>query len=146
MNARAKRFLLRFLAGEAVAMVGLAIIRFTFPAAPAVVTVLGVVLTFVGAEVATFTVYACVSRLRMESLRGVFALFGVVGWLFFPYVFYSVGLVVGMGPDFSPVGAAPGLDTYDVLGILLWIAGGSVLFAWPASLLLAVVHRKHLGA
>lgn len=127
-------------------MLGLAIIYFTFPTAPAVVTVLGVVLSFLGAEVATFTVYACVSRLQRESLRGVFALFGVVGWLFFPYVFYEVGLVVGMGPDFSPVGGAPGLDTYDVAGILLWIAGGSILFAWPVSLLQAVLHRKHLGA
>ncbi len=122
MDGRGKRFLLRFLIGEAVALLGLAVLYFTFPTAPAVVTVLGVVLSFVGAEVATFSVYGCVSRLRREFLRGVFALFGLVGWLFFPYVFYYVGLVVGFGPDFTPYGAAPGLDTYDVAGILLWIA------------------------
>jgi hypothetical protein len=98
-------------------------ISFTFPTAPAAVTVLGAVLSFLEAEVATFTVYACVSRLRRESLRGVFAHFEVVGWLIFPYVFYEAGLVVGMGPDFSPVGAAPGIDTYDVAEIMLSIAG-----------------------
>jgi hypothetical protein len=75
----------------------------------------------------------------------------VVGWLFFPYVSYYVGsyyvgLVVGFGPDFSPVGAAPGIDAYDLAGVIRWIAGGSTLFAWPASLLLAALHRKHLGA
>ncbi len=127
-------------------MLGLEVLYSTFPTAPAVVTVLGVVLSFLGAEVATFIVYGCVSRLRRDSLRGVSALFGVVGWLFFPYVFYGAGLVVGWGPNFSPVGAAPGIDTYDVAGIILWMAGGSILFAWPVSLLLAVLHRKHLGA
>ena len=146
MISREKRVLFRFLAGEAVAMLGLAILYFAFPTAPAVVTILGVVVSLLGAEVATFTVYACVSRLRRESLRGVFALFGVVGWLFFPYVFYEAGLVVGMGPDFSPVGAALGIDAYDIAGIILWIAGGSVLFAWPVSLLQAVLHRKYSGA
>ena len=146
MNGREKRFLFRFLIGEAVAVLGFATIYFTFPRAPAVVTVLGVVLSFLGAEVATFTVYGCVSRLRRDSLQGIFALFGVVGWLFFPYVFYRVGLVVGMGPDFSSFGGSPGLDGYDVAGIILWIAGGSVLFAWPASLILAVQHRKYYGA
>ena len=55
-------------------------------------------------------------------MRGIFALFGVVGWLFFPYVSYYVGLVVGFGPDFSPVGAAPGIDAYDIAGTVLWIA------------------------
>jgi hypothetical protein len=146
MSGREKRFLLRFLAGEAVAVLGFAIIYFTFPAAPTVVTVLGVILSFLGAEVATFTVYACASRIGQDSLRGVFALFGVVGWLFFPYVFYGAGLVVGFGPNFTPFGAAPGIDTYDVAGIILWIAGGSILIAWPVSLLQAVLHRKHRGA
>jgi hypothetical protein len=79
-------------------------------------------------------------------MRGLFALFGVAGWLFFPYVTYYVGLVVGFGHDFSPVGAAPGIDAYDVAGVVLWIAGGSILFARPASLLLAGRHCKHLGA
>ena len=51
-----------------------------------------------------------------------------------------------MGPDFSPVGAALGIEAYDVAGLILWIAGNSILFAWPASLLLAARHRKHLGA
>jgi hypothetical protein len=60
MSGREKRFLLRFLAGEAVAGLGFAIIYSTFPTAPAVFTALGVVLSFLGAEVATFTVYACV--------------------------------------------------------------------------------------
>ncbi len=68
-----------------------------------------------------------------------------LGCLFFPYDSYFVGLVVGIGPDFSPVGAAPGIEAYDVAGLILWIAGGSILFAWPASLL-AAPHRKHLGA
>ena len=142
---REKRFLFRFLAGEALAFLGLAIIYFAFPDAVAA-TFFGVGLSFVGTEVATFTVYACVIRLRSDTLQGIFALFGVVGWLFFPYVFYFVGLVVGLGPDFSPVGAAPGIDAYDVAGVILWISGGSILFAWPASLLLAVRHRKYLGA
>jgi hypothetical protein len=144
MTGREKRFLLRFLAGEALALLGLAIIYFAFPDAVAA-TFFGVGVSFVGAEVATFSVYGCVLRLQRESLRGVFALFGVVGWLFFPYVSYYVGLVVGLGPDFSPVGAAPGIDAYDVAGVILWIAGGSILFAWPASLLLAVHHRKRFG-
>ena len=145
MAGREKRFLLRFLAGEVLTLLGLALIYFAFPDAVAA-TFVGVSVSFVGAEVATFSVYGCVLRLQREYMRGVFALFGVVGWLFFPYISYYVGLVVGFGPDFSPVGAAPGIDAYDVAGVILWIAGGSILFAWPASLLLAVQHRKHLGA
>jgi hypothetical protein len=145
MAGREKRFLFRFLAGEALALLGLAIIYFAFPDVAAA-TFFGVGVSFFGAEVATFSVYGCVLRLQREYLRGIFALFGVVGWLFFPYVSYYVGLVVGFGPDFSPVGAAPGIDAYDVAGTTLWVAGGSILFAWPASLLLAVRHRKHLGA
>lgn len=145
MTGREKRFLLKFLAGEALALLGLAIIYFAFPDAVAA-TFFGVGVSSVGAEVATFSVYGCVLRLQREYMRGLFALFGVVGWLFFPYVTYYVGLLVGFGPDFSPVGAAPGIDAYDLAGVILWIAGGSILFAWPASLLLAVRHRKHLGA
>jgi hypothetical protein len=144
MAGREKRLLVRFLAGEALALLGLAIIYFAFPDAVAA-TFFGMGTTFVGAEVATFSVYGCVLRLQREYLRGIFALFGVVGWLFFQYVTYYVGLLVGFGPDFSPVGAAPGLDAYDVAGVILWIAGGSILFAWPASLLLAVLHRKRFG-
>lgn len=144
MPGRGRRFLIRFLAGEALALLGLAIIYFAFPDGVAA-TFFGVGASFVGAEVATFSVYGCVLRLQSESLRGIFALFGVVGWLFFPYVSYYVGLVVGLGPYFSRVGAAPGIDAYDVAGVALWIAGGSILFAWPASLLLAVRHRKRFG-
>src|SRR3712207_7135824 len=56
----------------------------------------------------------------------------------FPYTtLFRSGLVVGMEPDFSPVGAALCIEAYDVAGTVLWIAGGSILFAWPASLLLA---------
>jgi hypothetical protein len=145
MTRRETRFLFRFLAGEALALLGLAIIYIAFPDAIAA-TFFGVGGSFVGAEVATFSVYGCVLRLQREYLRGIFALFGVVGWLFFPYISYYVGLVVGFGPDFSPVGAAPGIDAYDIAGVLLWIAGGSILFAWPVSLLLAALHRKHMGA
>jgi len=64
---------------------GLPIIYVTFPDAGAAATFLGVGVSFVGAEVATFSVYRCVIRLQRDSLREVFALFGVVGWLFFPY-------------------------------------------------------------
>jgi hypothetical protein len=124
---REKRFVFRFLGGEALASLGLAIIYLAFP--DAVATSFGVGASFVGAEVATFSVYGCVLRLQREYMRGIFALFGVVGWLFFPYVSYYVGLVVGLGPDFSPVGGAPGIDAYDVAGIILWIVGGSILFA-----------------
>jgi hypothetical protein len=35
---------------------------------------------------------------------------------------------------------------YDVVGFILWIAGISILFGWPVSLLQAVLHRKYLGA
>jgi hypothetical protein len=101
MAGREKRFLFRFLIGEALALLGLALIYFAFPDA-VTATFLGVGLSFLGAEVATFSVYGCVLRLQREYRRGVFALFGVVGWLFFPYVSYYVGLVVGFGPDFSP--------------------------------------------
>jgi hypothetical protein len=113
---------------------GLALIYSTFPdAGGGAATFFGVGVSFVGTEVATFTVYACVIRLRRDTLQGIFALFGV-------------GLVVGMGPDSFSVGGAPGIDAYDTAGIILWVAGISILFGWPVSLLQGVLHRRYLGA
>jgi hypothetical protein len=69
MSGREKRFLFRFLPGEALALLGLAMIYFAFPDAVAA-KFFGVGVSFVGAEVATFSVYGCVLRLQRESLRG----------------------------------------------------------------------------
>jgi len=49
-------------------------------------------------------------------------------------------------PEIRLCCSSPSIDAYDLAGAILWVAGGSILFAWPASLLLAAVHRKHLGA